>query len=227
MISSAETQSSKGAEGGHSIRVDESEGIAYLTLDAPPENMMDRRFFTDFAELTERVLPRLQVEGLIVQGAGKHFSAGADLSELKPSVARHHDSHEAFFQRNVSAFHALTNLSFPVVAVVRGCCLGSGFELALACHFRLATPRAVFALPETQFSLIPGCGGTVRLPELTGSAKAIELILTGRSILAPEALEHGIVDKIVDRKEILQTAEKLIRRLHRTQEAASGAHSSR
>lgn len=205
-----------------SIRLEESRGIAYLTLDRPPKNMMDREFFLHFAELTERVLPRLRVEGLIVQGTGKHFSAGADLSELKPGTGNG-TLQEAFFTRNVSSFHALANLPFPVVAAVRGCCLGSGFELALACHFRLAAPRSVFALPETQFSLIPGCGGTVRLPALTGASGAIELILTGRSILAEEALERGIVDKLVDRKELAGTAEKLIRRLHRAREDA-GAH---
>jgi enoyl-CoA hydratase len=195
----------------------ESAKIAYLTLNRSPKNVMDALFFKELAWLTARVLPELRVKGLIIQGSGRHFSSGTEIQELMASaVAGQQDSQQELFARNATCFHILTNLAYPVVAAVRGCCIGSGMELALACHCRLASPNALFALPEAQFGLMPGCGGTIRLQELIGRRKAMELILTGRSLLAEEALAYGIVDQLVANNEILRTAESLVDRLDHT-----------
>jgi len=97
-----------------------------------------------------------------------------------------------------------------VVAAISGCCLGAGLELALACHYRVSAPSAVFSLPEATFGLMPGCGGTVRLPALVGVGRAIELSLSGRTIGADEALACGLVDMVVEKKALLSTAVRTI-----------------
>ncbi len=99
------------------------------------------------------------------------------------------------------------------MAAVGGCCLGSGLELALACRWRIAAANAVFALPETSFDLMPGCGGTVRLPSLVGRGRAVDLVLSGRFVDAGEAREIGLVDAIVDRRDLLAAARRLVERV--------------
>ncbi len=194
-----------------------SEEIAYLTLNRSPKNVMDALFFKEFAWLAAEVLPDLSVKGLIIQGSGRHFSSGTEIPGLMAdTIAKQQDFREELFAKNAASFHNLTSLAYPVVAAVRGCCIGSGMELALACHFRLSSPSALFGLPEAQFGLMPGCGGTIRLQELIGRRKAIELILTGKSLLAEEALAYGIVDQIVANNKILRTAENLVNRLDHT-----------
>jgi enoyl-CoA hydratase/carnithine racemase len=186
-------------------------GIAYLTLDAPPRNEMDLAFFAELARLRREVFPGLSVRGLIVHGAGRHFSSGADVAELKAILAAEPDRAAALLRENHASFRALEAMPFPVVAAIGGACLGAGLELALACRVRIAAPRAVFALPEVSFGLMPGCGGTVRLPRLVGAAKAVELILTGRTLLADEARAVGLVDRVVDRRDLLAAAEGIVR----------------
>lgn len=196
------------------VQLEESDGIAYLTLNRRPKNEMDALFFNEFVWLARDVLPNLKVKGMIIQGSGRHFSSGTEMAEFKNglSIDQTPDK-EKLFMKNVASFQILSNLSLPVVAVVRGCCIGSGMELALACHFRIAGPNAMFALPETQFGLMPGCGGTIRLQELVGRGRAIELILTGRSLLAEKAREYGLIDYISPNKDLLKSAELLIRQV--------------
>ena len=189
----------------------ESNGIGHLVLNAPPRNDMDVSFFKQFSKLRKEVLPGLDVRGMIVYGSGRHFSAGANVDELKAMMSGENGSPDNKFLRdNVENFVFLENLPFPVVAAINGCCFGIGLELALSCHYRLAARRAVFSLPEITFDLMPGCGGTVRLPRLIGRGKAIDMVLTGRTFLADEAKAIGLVDLVVDRKELMETAEILI-----------------
>ena len=192
----------------------EREGeIARLVLDAPPRNEMDHGFFRDFAALVA-TLPGLPVRGLVVHGAGRHFSSGADVDALKADVAGARQERAAAALLEATAgFQTLHDLPYPTVAAVGGCCLGSGLELALACRWRVAAANAVFALPETTFGLMPGCGGTVRLPALVGRGRAVELLLSGRIVDAAEALAIGLVDALVDRRELLLAARRLLERV--------------
>ena len=195
---------------GARLRLSVAGPVAYLTLDAPPRNAIDRAFFRQLATLSRDELPHLPVRGLVVHGEGRHFSSGADIAELDALIARSVPGDEGLWDQALADLAALEALPYPVVAAVRGCCLGVGMELALACHYRVAAERAVFALPEATFGLLPGCGGTVRLTELTGPATAMELILTGRTILADEARALGLVDRVVPRRELLSAAEAAI-----------------
>ena len=177
---------------------------------------MDRRFFEALSELAATEFPKLEADGLIVYGQGRHFSSGADVGELVARLAGEGSEAGArFLAESTLGFHALSELPFPVVAAVGGCCFGSALELALACHYRVAARNAIFALPETTFGLMPGVGGTVRLPKLVGVGKAIEIILTGRALLAEEARTIGLVDLVVHRRRLLESAARLIHKLNR------------
>jgi enoyl-CoA hydratase len=191
--------------------LNEDAGIAHLVLNAPPGNEMDRAFFAELARLRTEVFPRLRVRGMVVHGAGRHFSSGARVEELESMLRESDaDSGAALLAENAADLHALESMPFPVVAAIGGCCFGVGMELALACHYRVAATRATFALPEAGFGLMPGCGGTVRLTRLVGRGKAIEMILGAQTMLADEALSVGLVDAVVDRKKLLESAERLV-----------------
>lgn len=187
------------------------DGVAHLVLDQPPKNELDWRFFEHLAELVIDVLPKLDARGLILSGRGRHFSSGSDVNELldKADAGDEAASIEVW-EANARNVRALGDLPYPTVAAVSGVCLGSGLELALACHYRVASSNAVIALPEAQLGLMPGCGGTVVLSRLIGPARALGLILTGRLLDANEACELGVVDRVVPRKKLLETAERFL-----------------
>jgi len=186
------------------------DAIAYVTLNGPPKNEMDIAFFDHFSKFVQSRLGALRVDGMVVQGAGRHFSSGARVPEIEQLAQKCEDLVSALLRDNISSFLTLEALPFPVVAVIRGCCLGAGMELALACHHRIAEKNAVFSLPEVTYDLMPGCGGTIRLPALIDRGKAIELILSGRTVLADEALDLELVDRVVDRHRGLEAALELL-----------------
>lgn len=195
-----------------SINVEIRNDIAYIILNRPPTNKMDALFFDEFPQAVKQIESIKGIKGLIIHGKSRHFSAGADLEDLL-STASYAKNNKEKYQKllsNSESFYRLHCLSFPVVAVICGVCLGSAFELALFCHIRLCTENALMALPETGFDIMPGCGGTQILPRIIGKAKAIELILSGNNIKASEALESNIVHEIVDKKTILQKAINII-----------------
>lgn len=193
------------------IYCDVRDNVAHCILNAPPKNEMDEKFFLEFADLASDLSSRNVLDGVIIYGVGRHFSSGAKLKDLFERVATMEtDSIVDHFSKAASNFSKLESLMFPTVAAISGCCLGSGLELALCCKFRVATQAAVFALPEVQFGIIPGCGGTVRLPELIGQGRAMEMILTGRMVGAEEALGIGLVDRIVTRDELIDVAREMI-----------------
>ncbi|MGV3656227.1 MAG: enoyl-CoA hydratase/isomerase family protein [Noviherbaspirillum sp.] len=133
---------------------------------------------------------------LIVTGAGsKAFCAGADIAEL---TGRDLEAQKRGAELGQQVFARLDTLPMPSVAVINGFAFGGGLELAMACTFRLATPNARMGLPEIKLGLIPGYGGTQRLPRLVGEARAMEMILTGRTVRADEALQMGLVNRLIE-----------------------------
>ena len=197
--------------GNQRLTLRKTRDIFYLELCAPPGNVTDRLFFQELAEIIPELEKCAAVHGCIIFGQGRHFSSGADIDELKLHIKKP-DNHTVIesLEHSASLFSRLANLPFPVVAAINGCCMGSGLELALACHCRIAAKNALFSLPETTFSLMPGCGGTVRLPKLIGVASAIEMILSAEPVLAEEAFKTGLIDSIVPKKELLAKAEQLV-----------------
>lgn len=170
--------------------------FAVITLDRPEAlNALSFALLGDIAAAIDEV-DRSDARALVFIGAGeKAFCAGADIKELQVrSLAQQRSGAE----QGQAAFARLDRLSIPSVAMVNGYAFGGGLELALACTFRLATPNAKFGLPEIKLGLIPGYGGTQRLPRVVGEAMALEMILTGKTVAADEALRIGLVSRIVD-----------------------------
>lgn len=198
---------------GNSAARKSDKDIQILELCSPPANLTDHLFFEEMAEIITILDTTKDCKGLIVRGQGRHFSSGADIEELIDRLG--HDDQGTMLElnsRSLSIFTRLSQLPFPVVAVIQGCCLGSGLELALACHYRIAAKNALFSMPETGYGLMPGCGGTRRLPELVGVGKSIEMILSGENYLAEDAQQMRLVDITVERKDLLDTAIEIIQR---------------
>lgn len=185
----------------------EHDGIGLLKLSQPPTNRMSRLFFEEFSNLVDSLKENNPFRALIISGSGRHFSQGADLDDLLKAIEEEGMKEStSFFNENRKSFQKLHTLDMPVIAAIQGVCLGSALELALFCDFRICAQGALLALPETNFFLIPGCGGTQRLQQLVKRNKALELMLEGKNVSAEEALEWGLVDKICPKKDLLDAA---------------------
>ncbi len=184
------------------------DGIGRLTLSAPPKNcLVDPEIAGEGA--LARWLSDESLRGVIVSGEGRHFSAGADIESLK-KLALDRDGIAAHMSAGKKALDVILSCEVPVVAAIRGACLGGGLEIALACHIRAACESAFFAFPEAGLSIMPGLGGTVLLPGLAGRARALELILSSDMIGSERALELGLVDHRVPTAELMAFAVSLI-----------------
>ena len=190
----------------------EDEGLVMLGLDRPAaRNALGRQLLGEIeaalGQLGTEPGVRVVLLHSLVPGV---FCAGADLKER---AAMSPEEAQAFVDRLRAAFSGLERLPMPTVAVVEDAALGGGLELALACDLRVAGETAVLGLPETGLAIIPGAGGTQRLPRLIGRSKAKELIFTGRRIGAAEAHGLGLVDQVASRGEALQAALGLAREM--------------
>jgi 3-hydroxyacyl-CoA dehydrogenase len=166
--------------------------VAVLTIDNPPVNAMSMAVRADLLAAAQAAAADSAVKALVLIGAGGKFIPGADIREFgKP----HSGSAPPISGRDVIA--ALEACPKPVVAALGGNALGGGLEIALGCHFRVATPDCKLGLPEVNIGLLPGAGGTQRLPRLVGPARALELITSGKPMKAAEALASGVVDELV------------------------------
>lgn len=213
------------------IRWSVENGLGRLAIDLPPANATTVRFFDELSLLV-RHLRAMPLRGVLVTGVGRHFSSGADLDELMnhlecPDSCRGHDgSVPPALNDHLETLQLIEDLPVPVVAAIKGVCIGSGFELALACHVRVAARGAVLGLPESTFGLLPGCGGVNRLTRLVGAGRALELVLRGDTIDAAGALMMGIVDTVVDRHDLdlaacrtIETLAAPVKRHSRNEEA--------
>src|SRR5437660_2842953 len=163
--------------------------IVVVTADNPPVNALKHEVRAGLPQALAEARDDAAVTTVVIACAGRTFFAGADITEFgkPPQTPSLHDV--------IAAIEAMPK---PVVAALHGTALGGGFELALACHFRVAVPAARVGLPEVKLGLLPGAGGTQRLPRLVGPEKALQMIVTGEPIGAVEARGDGIVDEIVE-----------------------------
>ena len=186
----------------------QEDGIAWLVLDDPTKkvNTLSTRLFEWFEEQVSRAERERPDALVILSGKPDGFVAGADLEELLAAADK--EAVLAMLQRGHDLMERLAGLPFPTVAAIHGACLGGGLETALACRYRIASdhPKTVLALPEVQLGLIPGAGGTQRLPRLIGVRNALDMILTGKNIRAKKALQMGLVDEMVHPAILLDVA---------------------
>ena len=182
--------------------------VAVITIDHPPVNALNATTLSELSEAVDEVIANPEVKAVVITGAGQiAFVAGADINEFT-SISTAEQAIEAA-RRGQTVFSKIECSPKPFIAAVNGVALGGGMELALACHIRLIGDRAKLGQPEINLGIIPGWGGTQRLPRIVGKAKAIELILTGDNITAQEAYRLNLVNKVVPGGEVLKTARDL------------------
>jgi len=174
-------------------------------------NALDSDTWGDLERAFEEALEDPGVRGVILTGAGeKAFIAGADISELAEITAVEAQKSSRFGQ---SVLDLIENLGKPVIAAVNGFALGGGCETAMACTIRIASEKAKFGQPEVTLGLLPGGGGTQRLPRLVGKGRALQLILSGEIISAQEAYRIGLVNEVVPPAELIPRAEAILHRI--------------
>ncbi|WP_203245931.1 enoyl-CoA hydratase-related protein [Sporosarcina beigongshangi] len=185
------------------IHYKQTGNTTFITLDRPGAmNAFNYDMLVELGQITESIRINPDIRVVIFTGAGdRAFSVGADLKERKTLT-------DWQVKRNIykigDVFTAIENLPQPTIAMMNGYAFGGGMELALACDFRIAADNALMGLTETGLAIIPGAGGTQRLPRLIGEARALELILTARKLTTAEALAYGVVTKMAPTEDLLQ-----------------------
>jgi enoyl-CoA hydratase len=194
------------------IEVADHGGVVRLTITRPKAlNALNSDVLAELETVLGKLVARDDLRAVLITGAGeKAFVAGADIAEMRdktPEQAR------VFAGQALRTIKGLETLPVPVVALVNGFCLGGGCELALACDWAVASDNAIFGQPEVGLGVIPGFGGTQRLPRRVGPAMALDLVTTGRKIDAAEALRIGLVNRVMPQAELESYAEELTRQL--------------
>ncbi len=187
-------------------------GVAILTMDIPGEtvNTLRGEFAPEMLQMIAEIKADASICGLVlISGKRDSFIAGADITML--DACQTADDAKWLSKQGHEVFFALESLNIPVVAAIHGACLGGGLELALACHQRVCTdsPKTMLGLPEVQLGLLPGGGGTQRLPRLVGITTALDMMLTGKQIRPKQAIKMGLVNDVVPESILLQTAVEL------------------
>src|SRR5438552_3619024 len=187
--------------------------ICVLTFDRPESsaNIFDAATLTELNQHLEEIEKASQIRGLVLASAKKTiFVAGADLHSLSTGVEA--QALRSLIELGQSVFNRVAALRIPTVAAIHGACLGGGYELCLACQYRIASPdrSTKIGLPETQLGILPAWGGTTRLPRLIGLPKALDIILAGKTVAPKQALKYGMVDELVPREYLVEAARKRI-----------------
>jgi len=189
------------------IKYTKEDAIGVLTIDRPEAlNALNSTVISELEQLIGEVERDLELRALIITGAGRSFVAGADIGEQKPLTL---DGGRRWGQRGSALMRRIEKLEIPTIAAVNGFALGGGCELAMSCDIRLASEKAKFGQPEVGLGITPGFGGTQRLPRIVGVSKAMELILTAKTIGAAEAKAIGLVSEVYPPEELMDKALEL------------------
>jgi enoyl-CoA hydratase len=193
----------------NNIIVKEESPLATVTINRPNKlNALNRETIQDLHDAFAELEADKAIKAIILTGSGeKAFVAGADISEFADFSVKKGGKLAAKGQKRL--FDFVENLATPVIAAINGFALGGGLELAMSCHFRVASDNAKMGLPEVSLGVIPGYGGTQRLPQLVGKGRAMEMIMTAGMIDADMALNYGLVNHVVSQEALLPTCEKL------------------
>ena len=197
-----------------------SNGITTITINRPKKlNALNKATIQELHDAFDEANNDADTKVIIVTGSGeKAFVAGADISEFADFNVEEGGNLAAKGQALL--FDFVEHLSTPVIAAVNGFALGGGLELAMACHFRVASTNARMGLPETSLGVIPGYGGTQRLPQLVGKGRAMEMVMTAGMIDANQALHYGLVNHVVEQEELIEFCEKIASKIMRNSSVA-------
>jgi len=205
------------------ILVDHKDGLATITINRPKKlNALNKTTIEELNGALQQIEADDSVKVVIITGSGeKAFVAGADISEFAHFSVEEGGRLAAKGQELL--FDYVANFSKPIIGAVNGFALGGGLELAMSCHFRVASDNAKMGLPEVSLGVIPGYGGTQRLPQLVGKGKAMEMIMTAGMIPADEAKACGLVNHVTTQEELLPLAEKIAGKIMRNSLVAISA----
>nr|WP_321243122.1 enoyl-CoA hydratase-related protein [uncultured Psychroserpens sp.] len=195
-------------------------GITTITVNRPNKlNALNKVTIEELHKAFKAANKDKQTKVVIITGSGeKAFVAGADISEFADFDVKNAEKLAGEGQKML--FDYIENLSTPVIAAVNGFALGGGLELAMACHFRVASDNAKMGLPEVSLGVIPGYGGTQRLPQLVGKGRAMEMVMTAGMIDANKALDYGLVNHVTSQEELIALAEKIASKIMRNSSVA-------
>ncbi len=188
------------------LQLEIAEKIALVSLNNPPGNSLKMGLLQALEAMLDTLYSHKEVKVIILTGAGKTFASGADIDEISKLTSPQQAKEMSAYGQKV--FLKLENGPKPAIAAINGFCLGGGLELAMSCHIRIASDRALMGLPEILLGIIPGFGGTQRLPRIVGMSKAAEMILSGDPIRAEEALAIGLVSKVVPKDTLIEETKK-------------------
>ncbi|EAR13666.1 Enoyl-CoA hydratase/isomerase [Polaribacter irgensii 23-P] len=205
------------------ILVEKTTGLARITINRPKKlNALNKATIAELHIAFDRLESDLNIKSIILTGSGeKAFVAGADISEFSNFSIE--EGKQLAREGQEKLFNFIEQLATPVIAAINGFALGGGLELAMACHFRVASENAKMGLPEVSLGVIPGYGGTQRLPQLVGKGKAMEMIMTAGMISAEDAKDCGLVNHVTTLEELLPLAEKIASKISRNSAIAISA----
>tara|TARA_B100001146_G_scaffold221995_2_gene233552 strand:- start:1836 stop:2618 length:783 start_codon:yes stop_codon:yes gene_type:complete len=201
----------------------QDEGLCVITINRPSKlNALNKKTIQELHKAFKKANEDAKCKVIIVTGSGeKAFVAGADIAEFADfSVSQ---GEQLAAEGQAKLFDFVAHLETPVIAAVNGFALGGGLELAMAAHFRIASENAKMGLPETSLGVIPGYGGTQRLPQLVGKGRAFEMIMTAQMIDAAQALQYGLVNHVIVQEELLDFASSLARKIMKNSSVAIAA----
>lgn len=187
------------------------DGVAIVTINRPPANALAQQLIRELDELLNEIEQNDDVRAVLLHGEGRFFSAGADIKEFTELSSP--DQAVKLAENGQGVFNRLESFPKPVIAAIHGAALGGGLELAMSCHIRYVAEDAKLGLPELNLGIIPGFGGTQRLPRYVGAAKAAEMIFTGEPISGVEAVQWGLANKAVPQEELLTKALELAKKI--------------
>jgi len=189
----------------------DAESVATVTLNRPPANTLTPELLVELERVFDELARDATAKVVVLTGAGRFFVAGAEIRVLAGIASAKEGTEMAL--RGQAILNKIEAFEKPVIAAINGACLGGGLELALCCHIRIAAESARLGLPEINLGIMPGFGGTQRLPRILGRSKATELILTGDPVSAQEAKALGLVSQVVPDADLLRQVQGLARRI--------------
>lgn len=192
------------------VKVELNQGVAVLTLNNPPVNQLSKPFVDEMREALGEAFKESEVKAIVLTGTEKNFIAGADITEIQ--LFKEKSAILPFVIENNRFLNSIELGPKPVIAAINGNCLGGGLEIAMACHYRIAAQGIQVGQPEVQIGLIPGAGGTQRLPRLVGLPDALQMIATGQPISAEEGLKKGCMDEVVPSESLIGKALEVAQR---------------
>lgn len=188
------------------LQIEMKDGVAVFTMDNPPVNQLSQHLVMELVEAFSEAHGDQEIKAIVLTGTGKNFLAGADITQIKGVKTK--DELLPKLEENNQFLNTIETGPKPVVAAINGNCLGGGLEIAMVCHYRVAAKGANLGQPEVQLGLIPGAGGTQRLPRLVGLRHGLEMITIGKPIRAETAQTRGLVDEVAEPDQLLNQAVK-------------------